>query len=218
MANSNLTNIQALELYRVALENATAQPEIAKLMAELGYDAKEIAKGKKILEETRKAYDFKQKEDDETTQAYADYSEKRDELSETYSLHRKKGKVVFRNDLETLKQLELTGSLSQSYLKWFETVKKFYNVANESEEIQNKLKRLKITKEEIADALKLTNELNQVRAAYLREKGESEDATKEKNQAFDVIDDWMSEFYAVAKIALEDNPQLLEVLGKKVIS
>jgi hypothetical protein len=27
-------------------------------------------------------------------------------------------------------------------------------------------------------------------------------------------DDWMSEFYAVAKIGLEDNPQLLEALGK----
>ena len=28
------------------------------------------------------------------------------------------------------------------------------------------------------------------------------------------MDGWMSEFYAVAKIGLEDNPQLSEALGK----
>ena len=36
--------------------------------------------------------------------------------------------------------------------------------------------------------------------------------------AFDAMDDWMSEFYAVARIALEEKPQLLEVLGKHVKS
>jgi hypothetical protein len=55
-------------------------------------------------------------------------------------------------------------------------------------------------------------------ADYLREKGESQDSTKAKDAAFAKLDDWMSEFYAVAKIALEDNPQLLESLGKFVRS
>jgi len=39
-----------------------------------------------------------------------------------------------------------------------------------------------------------------------------------KDAAFAKIDDWMSEFYAEAKIGLEDNPQLLEALGKTVKS
>ncbi len=39
-----------------------------------------------------------------------------------------------------------------------------------------------------------------------------------KDAAFAKIDDWMSEFYAEAKIELEDNPQLLEALGKTVKS
>ncbi len=48
---------------------------------------------------------------------------------------------------------------------------------------------------------------------YLREVGESQDATKQKDAAFAEIDDWMRDFYAVARIALEDHPQLLETLG-----
>ncbi len=63
----------------------------------------------------------------------------------------------------------------------------------------------------------LISELETARAVYLKEKGgESQDATKGKDAAFAKIDDWMSEFYAVAKIGLEDNPQLLEALGKTI--
>lgn len=64
----------------------------------------------------------------------------------------------------------------------------------------------------------LISELETARAVYLKEKGESQDATKIKDAAFAKTDDWMSEFYAVAKIGLEDNPQLLEALGKTVRS
>ena len=53
---------------------------------------------------------------------------------------------------------------------------------------------------------------------YLREKGESQDATKLKDAPFIELEDWMREFYTVAKIALKDNPQLLESLGKFVRS
>ncbi|MGQ7868483.1 hypothetical protein [Sunxiuqinia sp. sy24] len=48
--------------------------------------------------------------------------------------------------------------------------------------------------------------------------GESEDTTKQKDTAFANLDEWMSNFYAVAAIALKDHPQLLEALGKSVRS
>jgi hypothetical protein len=64
--------------------------------------------------------------------------------------------------------------------------------------------------------MQLITNVEIARSAYLREKGESQDATQLKDKAFANLDDWMSEFYAVAKIALEDSPQLLESLGKLV--
>ena len=62
----------------------------------------------------------------------------------------------------------------------------------------------------------MITELESARAEYLKEVGESQDATKAKNAAFAKMDDWMSEFYAVARIGLEENPQLIEALGKIV--
>jgi len=50
----------------------------------------------------------------------------------------------------------------------------------------------------------------------LRELGESQDATQTKDKALAAISIWMRDFYDVAKIALDDSPQLLEVLGLSV--
>ena len=217
---SNLKSTEAgtLELYRVALENVQEQPEIATVMAELGYDSALMTEGKQLLEQTRNIFDFNKTEDDETSVAYADFSNRKKDLETIYSLHRKKAKVVFRKDPVTLKQLALDGSLQKSYVKWIETVKKFYSVATTNTEIQGKLARLKITPEDITATNTKVTELEKARAEYLREKGESQDATKAKDAAFAKIDDWMSEFYAVAKIGLEEKPQLLEALGKIVKS
>ena len=202
-----------LERYRVALENVTAQPEIATIMAEFGYDAALIEEGKQLFTQTRQAYDLNVKEDDETSQAYSDFTEKRKSLEDIYSLHRKKAKVIFRKDLEIMKRLVLDGSLPRLYVRWVEIAKKFYSEMLADTELQTKLNRLKVSAEDLNTANTLISELEAARTEYLREKGESQDSTKQKDSSFANLDDWMSEFYAVARIALEDNIQLLEALG-----
>ena len=205
-----------LEQYRIALENAENQSEIAAVMADLGYDSKVIGEGKTLLSKTRTAYDLNNTEDDETSAAYADFSDKKEQLEDTFTLHRKKAKVVFRNDALTAERLAVSEAMPRTYIKWLEKVKKFYSTASTDEEIQKKLARLKITATDLTAANASIVALEAARAEYLKEKGESQNATQTKNAAFAKMDDWMSEFYAVAKIGLEDNPQLLEALGKTV--
>lgn len=209
----NTSEAQTLEQYRVAFENTASQPQISTTMADYGYDSATMAIGKALYDETRQAYDSNKKETDESTAAYNVFDTKRKELADIYSSHRKKAKVVFRSNSVTADKLEITGTLPQAYIKWLETVKKFYTLALADSDIQIKLSRLKITLEDLTTANALIPEVEAARATYLKEKGESQDATTIKDAAFVKIDDWMSEFYAVARIALEDNPQLLEALG-----
>ena len=213
-----LSEAEVLEQYRVSFENVEKQSAIATIMAAFGYDETLLTEGKTLLTKTRAAFDFNKKEDDETSEAYKNFTTLKENLATTYTLHRKKAKVIFRKESTTLNKLSLSGSLPTAYIKWLETVKKFYTVASSDSEIQSKLVRLKITTEELNGTIEQISNLELARAEYLREKGESQDATKQKDKAFGEIDDWMSEFYAVAKIALEDNPQLLESLGKFVRS
>ncbi|WNW01856.1 hypothetical protein RRF68_00140 [Tenacibaculum sp. HL-MS23] len=213
-----LTEAETLEQYRVAFENVEKQTEIATTMAEFGYEEALLNEGKTLLTNAREAYDANKTEDDETTIAYNNFSTIKGQLETEYSLHRKKGKVVFRKDENLLTKLGLTGSLPTIYIKWLETVKKFYAVAAGNTEIETALARLKVTPTELQETRTLITVLETARADYLKEKGESQDATKLKDAAVGAISDWMSEFYAIAKIALDDNPQLLESLGKFVRS
>lgn len=218
MANKKRSELEMLEKYRVALENVQNQTEIASTMTEFGYDETTVAEGVAIFNNTRQAFDFNKTEDDETNATYVDFTFKKEQVAATYMMHRKKAKVVFRKDKVTADRLGVTGTLPQAYIKWLDTVKKFYSVATTDTDVQSKLVKLKITAEDLTASDTAVKALEAARADYLREKGESQDATKAKDQAFAVLDDWMLEFYDVARIALEDKPQLLEALGLLVKS
>jgi hypothetical protein len=113
----------------------------------------------------------------------------------------------------TTDKLAISRDMPRTYIKWLEAAKKFYSVASTNTDIQTKLARLAITAESLAAVNTLISEPESAKAEYLKEVGESQDATKANDAAFAKMDDWMSEFYAVARIGLEDSPQLIEALG-----
>ena len=130
-----------------------------------------------------------------------------------YKKHRKKAKAILRKQPEALKKLGLTNTTPNAYTNWIETVRTFYSTTDQA--IMEQLATLKITAEDMTSGLTQIQKVEQARAEYLKEVGESEDATKQKDAAFAKLDDWMRDFYAIANIALEDQPQLMEALGRK---
>lgn len=207
------TEIELLEQYRVAFENVTEQSEIATVMAEFGYDAETITAGKQKYDHCRSVYDLNQLEDQETNEAYALFDEKRDQLMEEYKLHRKKAKIVFRKEAGIMAKLQIDGQTPRSYLKLMESMKVFYQVLLSDESLQSAVAELNMGIDQLTATNNLIAEVEAARVEYLREEGESQDATKQKDAAFAEIDDWMHDFYAVARIALDEHPQLLEALG-----
>jgi len=182
-------------------------------MAEFGYDTGAITQGKALLEATNQTFQLNKQEDVETFATRVHFDAKVKGLAKAYNLHRKKAKVIFRNDPVTLQKLALTGSTPSVYVKWIEAIKTFYLGIQDNPDIQAKLLRLRLTADDVTASLIALLETEVARAKYLREKGESQEATQAKDAAFKQIDDWMSEFFAVAKIAMDDKPQLLESLG-----
>jgi hypothetical protein len=51
-----------------------------------------------------------------------------------------------------------------------------------------------------------------------QEKGEAQEATQRRNAAIEAIDEWLADFKVVARLTLEDTPQLLETLNLRAIS
>ncbi|TRX70328.1 hypothetical protein [Carboxylicivirga sp. M1479] len=215
ISNSNET---ILEDTRVSLTNVEEQTEIAAVMSEYGYGSEELLPGKALLDLANQAYSNSRREAYEESEAYAAFATCRGELEATYAVFRKKAKVVFRNDQLTLDLLGVSGDTPRAYVSWLNSVRNCCKLALGSETILAGMGRLNCSSEDFQACLDKCDNLDVLRAAYLREKGESQNATKTKDAAFVELDKWMRDFYAVAKIALEDQPQLLESLGVVVKS
>ncbi|MBI9037359.1 MAG: hypothetical protein JEY97_04430, partial [Bacteroidales bacterium] len=99
------------------------------------------------------------------------------------------------------------------YINYIEIVRKFYSVLLADETLQQRLLYLKITLEVLSQANSQLSEVEQAQADYIRESGETQQATDAKDDSFEILDEWMYDFKLVARIAFTDKPQLLEILG-----
>jgi len=213
MSKQNPTQTEKLEEARIAIENAESNPEISEPLSENGYDADKINEGKEILNETRRLFEQKETEVDETKESKTIRDNKLDILHEIYKKHRTKAKVVFRKEPVILSQLEIDGRIPTKYINYIEIVRKFYSVLLADESLQQRMLILKVTPENLSQANTQLSEVEQAQADYIREIGETQQATDAKDDAFETLDEWMYDFKVVARIALADKPQLLEVLG-----
>ena len=87
-----------------------------------------------------------------------------------------------------------------------EDIEAFYKEFKAKPDLLTPLNKLKITDEHIETPLTTLANVKQAKAAYILEKGESQQATKDKDTAFAAFEKWVREFYAITKIALEDKP------------
>lgn len=192
--------------------------DMADLLAEYGYDEAKISEGKTLYQQATASQEANRKETNEEIQAHQAFDSLFKALVETYKGHRKRAKVVFQDQPATLKILALTGTMPLRILSILQEIETLYSELNKDENLKNAVKIMKIFPDDITAQLAKLTEVRTAYAKYATEKGESQQATQDKNQAFGAFEKWVRNFHNLAKIALEDQPQLLESLGKWVRS
>lgn len=216
--NGYLTDQELLQRVGIVFENIKTQPELKTELAEYGYDEAEIAQGKTLYDKALAEYQKNIKEGQEETSAHHLFRQKLDELTSTYATDRKKARIIFKDQPDALTNLRLKGRTAVSISTIIDDTRVFYSTLQQNEALLSPLNRLKINAEHIIQQIQKLSEVEKAYADYTREKGESQQATKDKNLAFSNMEKWVREFYSVAKIALEDKPQLLESVSKFVRS
>lgn len=209
---------EIIESSQIALQNAETNPKIKPLMEALGYTTAKIDEGRALVKAAKSLYDSNLDLEEQRANAYKAFENKRTEIDAIYAKDRKKAKIIFKNNEVVLNDLGLVGTVPKSYVKWLEKVTLFYATLNEQKALLKPLAVVQITPEYVNVQLALTTALATFRGAYTQAKGNAQNATKTKNKAFVALEKWMSDFYAMARIALEKEPQLLESLGKLVKS
>ncbi len=205
--------LELIDSAELGITNAKNKQEIADSVALFGYTTEEIAKGETLLATAQKEWNDNQRENDEAKEAFNTFSEAREVLQKHYTSDRKRAKVIFRKNSLIKEKLQIGGRTPQAFLPFIAITEKLYTELKADETLLAQLARMQFTPELIDERLALIAKVKSRRAAYYKEKGESEEATRTKDKALAALEEWLSDFHATAKIALEETPQYLEALG-----
>ncbi len=206
------SNVAFLDQSQVSITNAQNQTVIAGTLANFGYDAAKMGEGQEVHTKAEQALESTRLESNEESVAYVEFAKLRDEVDRDYTLLRKKARVAFRNEPIALKVVGVDADKAHVFVNLVHQVRTLGSTLLGDEKLMAPVMRLNTSVEEVEALVVKCGQLEALRANYLIEKGESQHATQVKDAAFAELDNWMREFYAVAKIALEDQQQLLESL------
>jgi len=192
--------------------NNVARPEIAPFLALYGCDAAYFAEGRSLWNAAREALsrrDFLFGEQQELTRQL---NEARDAAYNEYKAFAQIARAVFRDRPGILVQLRISGSTPRSVAGLLRVAGTLSDNAADPE-IAALLAAHGYTAERIADILAAFEALRQAYEAQQAAKGLTQQATQDLRAAMSALDQWLSQFRAVARVALRDNPQYLEELG-----
>lgn len=197
----------------VAISAAKDNPEIKAAVAEYNYDDVRLDEGLALHAEANTLHKKQIKEYGDQFQATNDLDGIKGKANKMYMKHLKVARITMEDNVALTKSLMLNGRRRHTYTGWLDQASTFYDNGLDSLEALTALMEYNITEEKMKAGQVLVNQTAASLKTQLKEVGEAQRATKQREKAFDLMEDWMVKFITIARIALEDDPQLLEIMG-----
>ncbi len=198
---------------RLAIEGAMTDPEIQAALSVFGYDQARIEKGLALYQETRSLNEAQMARYGDQYDATANMNSAFEIADSAFAVSRRIARIAMKDNPKALGWLRLNESRKKSFAKWAVQAEAFYNNLLAEPALIAEMGRFGY------DQSRLEAEVAQVRAAISADvtqegaKGQAQEGTLMRDEELDALDEWMSDFKAIARIALTDNPQRLEKLG-----
>ena len=202
-----------LERSRTALVNAASNAEIRSRIAKFGMNEEKLQEGLNMHDRASRQKDRHEKEGIDSRLASNAYRQLFEELQALFKRHRDLVRIYFKRKPDILIRLGVSGRLPTRYNEFFDRFGQFYETIQNNPDLQELVLPLDISSDTVSECLDKLQELLTARSGFDNEFAELQDATQEKNRLLLELKEWMDDFDTIAKVALYDNPQLLEALG-----
>jgi hypothetical protein len=197
----------------LAINNSLQNAELQPMLAEYGYTSEKLAEGKTLLDKTVALMAVHKKEYGEQYQTTGKLGEKSDEAYGPYMRFVKIARIAFAGEPGAWTALGLTGERKESYSGLLAQFNQFYTNLLHNQDWLAKMAGYGITTEKLIAGQTLVSAVEEAMNRQKTEMGEAQEATRLRDEAADALQEWYSDFIAIARIALEDKPQYLEMLG-----
>jgi len=130
-----------------------------------------------------------------------------------FKINRKIIKMASRADKNLQDRLKVYARRERNIEEWIQQSIEFYNLVLNEPEFLTSIAKYGITSEKLNQEKQELDFLRSLRNEAMSEKGQSQEATRLRNNKMEELEDYCYELKTIATIALEDNSQLLEALG-----
>ena len=194
---------------QTAIHNAKAHKEIQKRLNQYGFSAKRMQEGTALLTQAIMLQNKKSDRYGEKQEVATQLNAQVKETKKKFSDHVATVRLAFRDDPATLAKFKVS-RIATKQDEWQAQASYFYSKATEYTQV---LEGYQLPLSELTQNQAGIEALISMRNRRIRMKGEAEEATHQRNLSIKTLRTWLKEFYSIARIALQDSPQLLEALG-----
>ncbi|MCI5178912.1 MAG: hypothetical protein D3911_06250 [Candidatus Electrothrix sp. AW3_4] len=203
-----------LNRYQTGLTNARDVPELQSRVALYGYTLEKLDQ---MLTQRQQAFDLYLAQKTEYSEQYAateTYEQAWKIAHDAYMRLVRLGRVVFRDDHAVFIKLTLNQERKRSFSGWLAQANTFFSNLLSDQDALAKYGQYNTPPDVVNAAKCLVDAAEQANIIQAKETGEARQATLERDKKMDALDKAMSEFYALAELACEDAPELLEMLDR----
>jgi|HigsolmetaAR202D_1030399.scaffolds.fasta_scaffold00093_25 hypothetical protein len=195
------------------LNNASQDPFIAECLAAFGYDTARINQGFQLYQHALEATRVHEREYARQYAARDQFLEARRQLEEKHRPLLKIARIAFQDDRAADQLLHLSGRRKREFALWLNQLHAFYSNVQQNNQLLEGLGEFNVTHGQIEEVVELLRAVEETWYGYEREKGNAQAATKARDAAVAELNTWMRNARPIARIAVAEQPQLLEKLG-----
>ena len=195
-----------------ALTNAML-PDVQPLLQRVGCQPAGLAAKMASLKTLRQLAEKQQKEYGDQYKATSDYQKQFDKLNADYTDHVTLARIDFEENPAALTTLGLAGRRKRNRDDYSKQALQLYNGALGNAEYAATLAESGIDAAKLQEMQAGFAQLETLDKAQTSETSEAQQATVDRDNAWDLLEEWMRKFYKKATVALKNSPQLREKLG-----
>ncbi len=189
------------------------EAEIRNAVSSYGYNQSRLNEGRRLWENLRLLYVEAQEKAKLKRDCHAEKKLKQKEIHKIYMKYLKLARIAFVDNIEAQESLMLLGVRARTYDKWFVQVSVFVNNLTSSTMYLNSMAEFGIKQNDLDALKKQLVELNELSDKCVRVTAVVRMLNDKVKKETIEVQQWVSSYLKVARIALEDNPEVLAMLG-----
>jgi hypothetical protein len=189
-----------------------SNPSISGATGRFGYDENRLKEGERYYRLVKSLDEEQSSAIDQKVQAHEKRKQLHAAVRKKYMKTLQIARISFDKDLLIRKALQLDGPRESKLDAWINQVEHFGNRLLGEEKWSAALKNYGISKKDIAGLMSDLENLRSVALECEKLKNDAKQQTSFKKGKMKELQDWVSDYLKIAKIALEDHPQLYKML------